>query len=139
MPHPVFIPPTTTFEFDPDGDPRRPWVVAKDQKYVGGWFEVTVPAGFRTDLASVPRWALWLVDPLGRHQRAAVFHDYAYASQFCTRFEADSIFRAILEADGVAPIRTYALYYAVRLFGGTAWSDNANATRRRNLTARAKK
>jgi len=120
----TFTPHCLLLEFDPEGDPRRPWRTARRHDYETASIRLSVPAGFRTDLASVPRFLLWLVDPLGKHQRAAVFHDSAYAFQYTTRFEADAIFRSILEADGVTWLRVWGLYYAVRIFGGEAWEAN---------------
>jgi hypothetical protein len=37
---------------------------------------VTVEAGFRTDLASTPRFLSWLVPRYGKYTKAAVVHDY---------------------------------------------------------------
>ena len=41
-------------------------------------YKITVPAGFVTDLASIPRplWVLW--PPFGKYTRAAVIHDWLY-------------------------------------------------------------
>ncbi len=39
-----------------------------------------LPAGFRTDLASVPRVASWYVGCVGPHLEASVVHDWHYAT-----------------------------------------------------------
>lgn len=39
-------------------------------------FVVEVPAGFKTDLASIPRIFTWLIPKLGHHLRPAIVHDY---------------------------------------------------------------
>ena len=88
----------------------------------------TVPEGFDTDFASVPR-ALWLLcPPWGRYQEAAVLHDYLYHSQTVTRAEADRIFLLVMIEDGTKVWRAYAMYYAVRIFGGFAWKKISKET-----------
>lgn len=106
--------------FDPDMDGARPWRTIDEHIYKDGQIRVEVPRGFATDLASVPSWLLWLYDPGGRHQRAALFHDWLYSDDSVSRFDADAIFRIILRRDGVSKFRTFWLYLAVRVFGGFA-------------------
>lgn len=78
---------------------------------------VQVPAGFRTDFASIPR-VFWRVfNPAGRWRRAALIHDYLYTvAANCPRFLADAIFRHVMEQDGVGKVARWLIYYAVRLF-----------------------
>lgn len=109
----------------PATDRQRPFVTTCRHQYcsplLGG---VVVPEGFRLDFASVPTWLLWLYPPDGSHQRAALFHDWLYQRQNCSRFEADALFRAIMLHDGVPRWRRLSLYGAVRAFGGRAWRAN---------------
>lgn len=114
-----------TLQFDPVGDPLRPWVVLGDHKFVNGTYHVVAHHGLRTDLASVPTWLLWLISPFGNHQRAALFHDAAYRTQECSRWTADATFRSIMERDGVSRWKALLMFYAVRLFGWKAWQANA--------------
>lgn len=91
---------------------------------------VIVPAGFDTDLASVPWFARWLIASGGLHAKAAVVHDYLYERGLITgpggleapsRSEADGIF---LEAMGVLLVprwRRYLMWLAVRIGGKGAW------------------
>lgn len=82
---------------------------------------ITVPAGFRTDFASVPR-VLWtIVPPVGLYGKAAVVHDYLYILQDRTRLEADRIFLEAMEVLGVPKIQRTLMYQAVRLGGGGGW------------------
>jgi uncharacterized protein DUF1353 len=84
-----------------------------------------VPAGFRTDLASVPWLLWWLVASHGRHTRAALVHDTligADASTQIPRKEADWILYTALE--DTAPgekkgswLRHQMIWVAVCLFG----------------------
>ena len=71
--------------------------------------EIIVPAGFVTDLASVPWFARWYVSRDGNHTRAAVIHDYLYAraseASFpgISRRTADRVFLEALRACGLRP------------------------------------
>lgn len=80
-----------------------------------------VPAGFVTDMASTPRWAWSILPPFGRYERAAVLHDYHYASHNVTRLEADRALRRNMKADGVGTLARNLIYWSVRLFGGHGW------------------
>lgn len=82
---------------------------------------VTVPAGFITDLASIPDVLKGIMDVNGRSRRAAVIHDWLYASQPCTRAVADDTLRSALIADGETPFRAGAYYWGVRIGGWAAW------------------
>jgi hypothetical protein len=81
---------------------------------------VTVPAGFKTDLASVPRlpiiYGLWG----DRAHREAVLHDYLYrdgASPPVTFEMANQIFFEAMTSRGVSAWIRYPMYWAVSMFG----------------------
>lgn len=99
----------------------RLWSVREDLVYEGHTDRFTVPAGFVTDLASVPR-ALWaLLPPHGRYTAAAVLHDWLYAEKPVTRKDADGIFLRVMLSNRTKVFRAMAMYYAVRWFGWRAW------------------
>lgn len=111
---------------------------------------ITVPAGFKTDFASIP-WGLWnLFPPLGPWARPAIIHDFLYATEghgwwqqpgkalrkwitgpirtdrcspSYTRAEADAVFReAMTVTEPPTPAwRRAVMYRAVRLRGGDGW------------------
>lgn len=87
---------------------------------------ITVPAGFITDFASVPRpIQLFLPKSIGR--RAAILHDYLYhtkgeAGRY-TRREADQIFLEALKVLRVPWLQRFPLYWGVRLGGWVPWSN----------------
>lgn len=85
--------------------------------------QITVPAGFTTDFASVPRLPLAYLLAGDTGHRAAVIHDYLYATHpsGISRALADEIFRRALSEDGEPWWRAQIMYAAVRLFGGPAW------------------
>ena len=86
--------------------------------------EVTVPKGFITDFASIPRVFWSLLRPDGEYAHAAVIHDYLYWNQARSRVEADSIFKYAMEDLGVDASVVDTLYNAVQVFGSRAWAEN---------------
>jgi len=52
------------------------WELLEDLVYQGRWETITVPAGFRTDFASVPALTASLIPRTGPWDEAAVLHDY---------------------------------------------------------------
>jgi hypothetical protein len=88
---------------------------------------VIVPKGFVTDLASIPSpfWAL--LPPAGPYSYPAIVHDYLYWFQPCDREEADEILRIAMKELDVSAATVTAIYEAVRLGGGSAWSSNLAA------------
>lgn len=86
---------------------------------------VDVPAGFVTDLTSIP-WYLWSTGlrPDGQYTFAAVVHDYLYWTQRRPREVADKILKLGMEDLKVPRHTIYAIYEAVRLRGQSAWDAN---------------
>lgn len=100
---------------------------------------ITVPAGFITDLASIPRLLHPLIPVNGKHRAAAVLHDYLYAMQTMPRAQCDAIFLEAMEACGVRWTQRWAMYSAVRVGGWAPWekrrkamAENPNEYRRQN-------
>lgn len=87
------------------------------------WVSVTVPAGFETDLDSVPRQVplahAWFK---GRTTAAAVFHDYLYANKV-DRELADKAFLRAMELEGVRKRYRLPIYWAVRFFGAAYYDE----------------
>lgn len=83
---------------------------------------ITVPAGFVTDFASVPK-ILWnLLPPTGRYGKAAVIHDYLYRTYGASsKIVADAIFYEAMKALGVNRVIRNVIYLAVHLFGGSSY------------------
>ena len=85
---------------------------------------ITVPVGFITDFASIPRtcWSL-IGSPTGKYGKAAVLHDYLYRrlQRKYSRKQSDDIFLEAMKISKVGMIRRYTIYYSVRLFGFASW------------------
>jgi hypothetical protein len=87
----------------------------------------TVPAGFVTDLASVPRWPLVYLLAGGTANQASVVHDFLYSTHLVTRDVADAVLREASLLTGVAAWRAALMFYGVRAFGWSHWGSGAAA------------
>lgn len=103
-----------------DGDM---WELLEDFVWVGEEFSITVPKGFKTDLASIPRIAMSIIPVHGKQTRAAVIHDWLYvmggkvSEGTFTKKQADELFRDIMEEQGVGKIKRNIMFAAVRVGG----------------------
>lgn len=91
--------------------------------YKGEYY--SIPAGFDTDGASIPR-ALWTIcgDPMSIPRLyAAIVHDYLYSGgdPDATRKDADTLYRDLQIALGISKAKAYTEYYALRIFGRSHW------------------
>ena len=88
---------------------------------------ITVPAGFASDGASVPRFFWRLVFPPGDQKalKAAFVHDFLYRThpEGWTREAADLLFLKLLLKEGMPKFRAVLAWLGVRLFGGRAWQQ----------------
>lgn len=84
---------------------------------------VSVPKGFKTDLASIPRILRSLVTGQDGTQKAAVLHDYLYATKKGKRGWADKIFLDAMQECGVNWLRRRIYWAGVRVGGWVAWND----------------
>lgn len=104
------------------GDNNR-WVLAHKLTYVTDAGEVIeVPAGFETDLASIPRLLHWMIPVNGKHRAAAIIHDYLYTIRDRSRAEADAIFLEAMKESGVRWTQRRAMYLGVRMGGWFAYT-----------------
>ncbi len=85
------------------------------------WGGFTIEAGFRTDLASVPRILWGIFPPYGKHLRAAVVHDYLYRTRKVARARADAVFLDIMAHYGAKRWKRRCMYLAVRVGGWMAY------------------
>ena len=75
-----------------------------------------VPAGFITDLASIPRVFRWLFTGHGKSREPSVIHDFLYRQRH-PRKQADKVFREALGVAGMSLMARQAMYLAVRSGG----------------------
>ena len=109
---------------EPNG---KKWRLEEDFEYytdlLGERRTFTVPAGFETDFASIPKFLIGL--PIfkwrDKFNKAAVIHDHLYHTGEVDRKTADRIFLEALLVLGIPRWKAYLFYGAVRLFGWTHW------------------
>jgi hypothetical protein len=112
--------------------------------FLGEELRLTVPEGFESDGASVPRllWSLTGIERDGVHRAAALLHDFLYkhageipyGAQMIligeewspygsgwTRKDADKLFARVLRESGVGKVRRRLMYLGVRLGGWRPW------------------
>lgn len=88
-----------------------------DLGFKGSGLTVSVPAGFVTDLASIPRWLWWLMSPFDpQYAAAAVLHDYLLTWSNFDRLTAHTVFLEALLNLGVERWKATAMYVAVVMF-----------------------
>lgn len=121
---------------------RSLWGVHQGLSYktsIGGEATITVPPGFVTDLASIPRLAAAIYPPDGPWVKAAIVHDFLYGTHGTgvwkghpagisrptpySRAEADDILREAMENRGVGLVTRNVIWSAVRAGGGKGWGS----------------
>ena len=105
----------------PDLPEGKRWKVEKAFSYTGKHECFTVPAGFMTDFASVPRVFTWLLPRYGRWTQAAILHDYLWSlagEGRISKFDADGIFNRAMRELGVPYLRRWIMWTAVRWAAG---------------------
>lgn len=121
-------------------DGRVLWALERELSYrtdIGGEGTITIPAGFVTDLASIPRLVTNLFPPDGPWTEAAVVHDALYYTRGganpwygrkiisrptpYARAEADDILREAMADLDVPVIKRNIIWSAVRVGGARAY------------------
>ncbi len=96
------------------------WELQERLIWDDGTVRVDVPAEFKTDLASIPRWLWWIWKPWGRWARAATLHDWLYEnSQGLTRWQVDWLFYRAMRSDNVDS--TALIFWAACVLWGWQW------------------
>ncbi len=104
------------------------WSLESELVYVSSKGEtVTVPKGFITDMASVPKLFWNIFPPMGdgsKYGEAAVVHDFLYATQKIPKPQSDNFFLDAMNTLCVPMWKRYLLYYAVAFFGQSSWNED---------------
>ena len=111
----------------------RHWEIAKDFEYELNGEKFVIPAGFKFDGASIPKFLHTFLSPVGVLLMGGLVHDYAYKYEtllkknmmatmgVINQKRADEIFRDInIEINGFYLMNRLA-YYSLRLGGFMAW------------------
>jgi AraC-like DNA-binding protein len=118
--------PIEPVDFRPFSDGRT-WIVKQPMVYRIGVSRdsVVIPAGFVTDMASIPPVLQSIIQQNGPYQLPAIVHDYLYWRQTCTRQQSDRILLLGMTEHHVGKLHRTAIYDAVRAAGQFAWDANA--------------
>ena len=81
----------------------------------------TVPVGFKTDLASVPRMPIIFMLTGDTSSQAACLHDYLYTTHPVDRKTADAVLREASAVTEVPWWRRQLMWLGVRIGGGSHW------------------
>ena len=114
----------------------RHWEIANDFEYELNGTKYVIPAGFKFDGASIPKFLHTFLSPVGVLLLGGLVHDYAYKYQtlLCenkkdtigviSQKKADEIFRDInIEINGFY-FMNYLAYWSLRLGGFMAWNKH---------------
>lgn len=89
-------------------------------------YTITIPKGFHSDFASIPR-VFWPVQSPYDYKNIApaILHDYQYTCpNNLTRRQIDSIFYSALIDNRVNPVVAYAFWIAVRVGGSSHFNKD---------------
>lgn len=105
------------------------WMVIEDFTFTyrrnGEQHVITIPKGFITDFASIPRW-LWIIaGTVGKYNKAAVLHDYLYTAQIMSRLDSDRLYRKMMIP--ILPAwKVWTAYHVVRGASWCVWNKYRN-------------
>jgi len=116
------------------GKRRWSWIVCDPWTHRVDGAVIHVPAGFRTDLASIPRCLWWIPGyaPMELGSEGPIAHDWLYRHggvarspagrpRWFNRRQVDLIFRTLMVEAGVGRVRRTVAWLAVRGFGWLCW------------------
>ncbi|MBR4674192.1 MAG: DUF1353 domain-containing protein [Victivallales bacterium] len=85
----------------------------------------TIPAGFKSDGMSVPRFLWSVISPQidAVTLEPSIIHDFLYSEKICTREEADEWYYEALLKNGYQRIKAKLVYAGIRLFGKSHWAE----------------
>ncbi len=89
------------------------WELVQDFTETTKYGTFTVPKGYVTDLASVPRLFWFVLPPFGRYSQAAVIHDYIYN----TCDDKHEVFYDLMLKYKTAKWKAKVMYVAVVVWG----------------------
>lgn len=80
-----------------------------------------IPAGFKCDAATTPRFLWALFPPIGKWTESAIAHDYLLKKGDPRWYADDFFYKALRKHDKVHPAVARLMYWAVRLYSGYRW------------------
>ncbi len=117
-------------EFDYEGNCRKPYILHESFSYYTDLLPmitlIDVPAGYRTDFASIPRLFWRVLPPAGKYGKAAVIHDWLcdVNPKLCDHKLAADVFNEAMAVLGVGKMKRWIMVSAVKHFGPRFRSGN---------------
>ena len=114
----------------------RHWEIAEDFTYEFNAKKFVIPAGFKFDGASIPKFLHTFLSPVGVLLMGGLVHDYAYKYEtllkenkrdtlgVISQKRADEMFRDINIGVNGFYLMNYLAYYSLRLGGFLAWNKH---------------
>jgi len=114
----------------------RQWEIADDFTYELNGKKFVIPAGFKFDGASIPKFLHTFLSPVGVLLMGGLVHDYAYKYETLLKINkadtlgvisqkrADEIFRDINIGVNGFYLMNYLAYWSLRLGGFVAWNKH---------------
>ena len=114
----------------------RHWEIAEDFNYEINNVKYVIPAGFKFDGASIPKFLHTFLSPVGVLLMGGLVHDYAYKYETLLKINkadtlgvisqkrADEIFRDINIGVNGFYLMNYLAYWSLRLGGFVAWNKH---------------
>ena len=122
----MFLTDLKDFDYRPlikDGEIVKGWVVTESALVWDDGTQIhTILPAFKTNLASLPFFIKPILSKLGKHQRAAVLHDYFYGEHIGGKSWADQQMNTAMIQDGVSRWRRYIIMSGLFVGGWVAWN-----------------
>jgi len=107
--------------------------IPKGAKKLGG-LVITIPDGFITDFATIPRGFWGFFYPMDkRWAKAAIIHDFIYSRVLFDRKTCDKIFKEAMIKTGTPKWNANLFYYSVRAFGWRYYNSKKRKDRLKAL------
>jgi len=124
MPKPGFLLPLRVEQIS-----EKDWLLTAPLQYYSALLDriLTVPAGFVTDFASVPRLPFMYWFTGGLAQAPAALHDWIYRTPEVdiTRSQGDAVFEEAISARGYWEARSWFMWLGVRLGGWSSYKPRS--------------
>ena len=122
---------TTNVGLIPIPDHPDIWYLDASLTWVDAEVRITIPAGYITDDASVPKFLDWVpfLDRQGLSRRPGILHDGIYGlGRERGKDFADGILRAACLSEGMSAFQAACYYQGVHLFGTSSWAGDNRVT-----------
>ena len=107
------------------------WFLDRPLIWTQAGLVITIPMGFITDDASIPKFLDWIpfLDRQGLSRRPGLLPDGIYAiGRTRGKDWADGVLRAACRSEGMNAFQAGCIYQGVHVFGNSSWNSDARYT-----------